>query len=53
MLSPATAAANAIAPTTITLSSPAPAYTPAAIRIVSPGAGMPKSSTKTTPPTAQ
>jgi len=47
------AAASATMPTTTTLSCPAPAYTAAAIRMVSPGTGIPKSSRNTNPATAR
>jgi len=53
MLSPSTAQIQAMTPTATTFSLPAPAYSEAAMRIVSPGSGMPKSSTRTRPPTAK
>ena len=47
MLSPSTAQIQAMMPTATTFSRPAPAYSEAAMRMVSPGTGMPKSSTRT------
>ena len=53
MLSPVIAASVAITPTATTFSRPAPAYSEAAIKMVSPGTGIPKSSTRTSPATAR
>ena len=52
MLSPSTAAANPTMPTANTFSRPEPAKTEAAMSTVSPGTGMPKSSTSTRARTA-
>jgi hypothetical protein len=53
MLSPMIAQIKAMTPTATTLSRPAPAYSAAAMRMVSPGTGMPKSSTSTRTATAR
>ena len=52
MLSPATAATNAITATSTMFSRPAPAYTAAATSTASPGTGMPKLSSSSRLPTA-
>jgi len=52
MLSPSTAAANAITATSTMFSRPVPAKTDAAISTASPGTGIPKFSSRSRPATA-
>jgi hypothetical protein len=52
ILSPTTAATNAITATATMFSRPVPASTEAAISTASPGTGRPKSSISSSPPTA-